>query len=140
MNAYAGMRAAVRNQYSKLGVETAVETASPHRLIEMLLDGAMSRIATAKGHMSRGEVAAKGEQLSWAISIVSSLRGSLNLKDGGDIAGNLDSLYDYMERKLLEANLHNDEKLLDEIYDLLGEIRGGWGAIREQADKIATPA
>lgn len=135
MNTYPGMRAAVRNQYSKLGVATAVEAASPHRLIGMLLDGAMGRVATARGHMQRGETSAKGEQLSWAISILGGLRGSLDLKGGGAIAANLDNLYDYMERKLLEANLHDRLDLLDEVHGLLAEIREGWAAIRTQADQ-----
>jgi flagellar protein FliS len=129
------MRTAVRNQYARLGVTTAVDSASPHRLIEMLLEGAMSRIATAKGHMQRGETSAKGEQLGWAISIVGGLRGSLDMKGGGEIAANLDALYDYMERKLLEANLDDNVQALDEVHGLLAQIRDGWSGIRNYAEQ-----
>jgi flagellar protein FliS len=68
------------NQYSQVAVQSGISAGSPHRLIQMLMDGALERIATAKGHMERGEVAAKGEQISWAISIVEGLRVSLDHK------------------------------------------------------------
>ena len=137
MSTYSGMRTAVHNQYAKLSVATAVESASPHRLIEMLLEGAMSRISTAKGHMQRGETSAKGEQLGWAISIMGGLRGSLDMTGGGEIAANLDALYDYMERKLLEANLDNKVQVLDEVHELLARIRDGWSGIRFHAEQPA---
>lgn len=119
------------NQYRKVGVHAGIADASPHRLIQMLLEGALDKIHVAKGHMSRGEAAAKGKHISWAISIVDGLRSSLDLKAGGELAENLDALYDYMNRRLLEANLRNDVSLLDEVSNLLLEIKQGWDAIPE---------
>ncbi len=120
------------NQYRKVGVHAGIADASPHRLIQMLLEGALDKIHVAKGHMGRGETAAKGKHISWAISIIDGLRSSLDLKAGGELAENLDALYEYMNRRLLEANLHNDEAVLEEVSSLLLEIKQGWDAIPEE--------
>lgn len=130
------------NEYNRIDVQTAVHGASPHRLIQMLLDGALARIAAAQGHMERGEIAQKGDNIGWSISIINSLRDSLNLQAGGEIAANLSSLYEYMERRLLHANLRNDQTALQEVQKLLSELRAGWAGIRDQADApfVATAA
>ena len=116
-------------QYRKNHIQGGVESASPHRLIQMLMEGALEKIATAKQYIAMGEIAKKGEQISWAISIVDSLRACLNMEVGGEIAENLLALYNYMERCLLEANINSDTKKLDEVTDLLTEIKLGWDAI-----------
>ena len=118
------------NQYTKVGVQTGVESASSHRLIQMLLDGALSKISIAGGHMKRGEIPEKGAHISWAISIIEGLRSSLNRESGGELAENLDRLYEYMLRQLVVANLRNDPAVLDEVHGLLAEIRSGWMGIR----------
>jgi flagellar protein FliS len=119
-------------RYARVGLETDVASASPHRLIEMLLDGALAKIATASGHMGRGEIAEKGANISWAISIIDGLRGSLDFERGGEIAANLNSIYEYTMRRLVEANLKNDTQLLDEAYRLIADIRAGWVGIKDQ--------
>jgi len=134
MRALKGTSAAALSQYTQINVHTAVHTASPHRLIEMLLDGALSRIAAAEGHMQRGEIAGKGESIGWAVTIIQGLRGSLNLKAGGTLAENLDQLYDYMCRRLLVANLDNDAGVLREVQQLLMQVRSGWNGIRDQVE------
>ncbi|MBN8735156.1 MAG: flagellar export chaperone FliS [Xanthomonadales bacterium] len=117
------------HQYSRVRTHGGVETASPHQLTAMLFDGALSRIASARGHMERGEIAAKGECISRSIDIIGGLRSSLDLGRGGELAERLDSLYDYMERRLLHANLHDDACALDEVSDLLRPIREAWAGI-----------
>ena len=127
-------------QYRKVDVVSGVETASPHKLIQMLLDGALAKVHAARGLMQQHEVAAKGEQIGWAIAIIGSLRGSLDLQAGGSIATNLDALYDYLLRRLLAANLDNDLNALDEVIRLLSEIRAGWNGIRpDQGDVSPAP-
>ena len=91
--------------YSNVSAHSGVEAASPHRLVAMLMDGALGKIAAARGYMERGEIATKGEMLSLAISIIEGLRGSLDTKAGGELANNLEALYEYMANRLLEANL-----------------------------------
>ena len=116
-------------QYAAVGVEASVTDAKPHYLIQLLLDGVLGRIAAAKGHMQRGDVAQKGECIGQAIGIVSGLRASLNRERGGEIAGNLEALYDYAELRLLQANVQNELAYLDEVSKLLGEIKGAWDSI-----------
>ncbi|MFC1683951.1 flagellar export chaperone FliS [Pseudomonadota bacterium] len=122
-------------QYGKVAVGSEVEFASPHRLVQMLMDGALEKVAAAKGYMASGEIAAKGEHISWAISIIGGLQGALDLESGGEIARNLDDLYDYMTRRLSEANINNDEVILDEVMSLILEIKGAWDAIPESVRK-----
>jgi len=118
--------------YGKISVHSGASYASPHRLITMLLDGALEKISSAKGYMQRGEIANKGNYISWAISIIEGLRLSLDADKGGEIAENLDNLYDYMERRLVEANAKNDDKMLDEVSELLNTIKSAWSEIPAQ--------
>lgn len=119
-------------QYQQMGAHGGVMDASPHRLIQMLLDGAIARILTAKGHMKQNNLAKKGESISSAISIVDGLRNSLDMKKGGEISKNLDALYEYINTVLLKANMNNDINLLNEAGKLLSEIKLGWDAIEPQ--------
>ncbi len=136
---FAGVRNAL-DQYSENAVRTGIESASPHRLIQMLLEGALDKIAAARGHMERGEIQPKGEQVGSAISIIEGLKSSLDKDRGGEIARNLEDLYIYMERRLIEANRDNDTSLLDEVSDLLRQIKEAWDAIADQAAQHATGA
>ena len=126
--AYGAMQA-----YQNTAAESAVSDADPHRLIQLLLQGAVDRIAVARGHIQRGELAPKGESIGKALNIIGGLRGSLNLEQGGDIAQNLQALYSYAEQRLLEANVNNDPARLDEVARLLGEIKGAWETIAPRA-------
>ncbi len=125
MGAFAARLAA----YDRVGVQTGVEGASPHRLILMLMDGALGRIATARGHLDRGEIADKGRNISLAISIIEGLRASLDRNAGGALAENLDELYKYMLERLFDANVRNEPEPLFEVQRLLGEVRAGWAGI-----------
>jgi len=123
--------------YSKVGVASGVEQASPHRLILMLMEGAIEKVAKAKGFMERKEIAKKGSHISWAISIIDGLRASLDKTNGGDIADNLDDLYDYMTRRLIRANLENNPDLLDEVISLLRSIKGAWENVPSALNQAA---
>lgn len=115
--------------YNQVAVQTDVNDASPHRLIQMLLDAALEKIAKAKGFMANKKIQAKGENIGMAISIIDVLRASLDMQSGGDISQNLEALYDYMTRRLTEANVRNDVALLDEVANLLLPIKQAWDAI-----------
>ena len=133
------------HQYGQVGKTTDVAYASPHRLIQMLMEGALEKIAVAKGAMERGDINQKGSFISWAISIIEGLRVSLDPEAGGEIAANLESLYDYMERQLVLANAQNDATLLDEVAVLMRQIKSGWDAIPAEVQAqhgqsaVATP-
>ncbi len=124
----ANVRSAI-SQYGKTGTQSVVEAADPHRLIQMLMEGALDKIAIARGAMDRNDFAVKGEHIGWAVSIINGLRGSLDKEAGGEMAENLDALYEYMGRRLMEANSSNDPAMLDEVSGLLREIKSGWDAI-----------
>jgi len=110
-----------------------VAAADPHRLVVMLMDGALERIATARGLMSNGTgVADKAQLLQRAVAIIDELRSSLNLKAGGELAHNLDALYEYMCMRLVQANSSNRPEWLDEVSRLLNEIRSAWLALPAQ--------
>lgn len=116
--------------YAKVGVESGVAAANPHRLILMLLEGAMVAIGDARRHLLCRDMAAKGIAISKAIMIIDDgLRVSLDLKDGGELAQHLHALYEYMSRTLLFASAHNDIAKLDEVKRLLAEIKEAWEAI-----------
>lgn len=120
-------------QYQQIDAQSAVAFASPHRLIQMLMDGALESLSKAKGHIQRGEVAARGEQISRTIDIIGGLKDGLNLEAGGELAANLDALYDYMQRRLLEANINADIALVDEVIDHLRTLKEAWDAIGEHS-------
>jgi len=115
--------------YQSAAAHGGVAASDPHRLIVMLLDGALERIATARGCMQRNETAEKARLINRAMSIVGELRNSLDLRNGGQIAASLAELYDYMCRRLLLATTQNKVEMLDEISTLLHEIRTAWLAI-----------
>ena len=109
--------------------DVLIDDASPHQLITMLLDGAIERVTSAVGAMERGEIGATGESIGKAISIVDNLRVSLDQQKGGQISENLASLYEYMTRRLLEANATKDTAMLAEVASLLKEIKVAWDQV-----------
>ncbi|MCD6008378.1 flagellar export chaperone FliS [Halomonas sp. IOP_31] len=122
------------NAYARMGVETGVMSASPHQLIVMLFDGAQASLRAARLHLQQGNMAEKGKALSKAIDIVNNgLSASLDHDKGGEIAGRLVSLYDYVVRLLMQANLHNDLQRIDEAARLLDDIGTAWRDIAPAA-------
>ena len=118
-------------QYKKVGTESNIAFASPHRLIQMLFEGAIEKISIARGAMERGDIPVKGKNIGWAISIIEGLRTSLDMDAGGEIANNLQALYTYMEEKLALANADNDLAGLDEVAKLLKTVKSAWDQISE---------
>ena len=121
-------------QYRQLGLETQINNASPHRLIQLLMDGALERMNGAKAAMERGDAATKGVLIGKSMGIISGLRSSLDMSvEGTDLPERLDNLYDYMGRRLLEASTFNKVEMLTEVIDLLKTVKSGWDAIEPQA-------
>lgn len=119
------------NAYKSVDRDAAILVANPHELIAKLLSGAIDSITMAKQFMQKNDIAAKSRYISSAIAIISDgLRGCLNMEAGGEIAANLDALYDYMLRRLISAHAHNDPAILDEVISLLREIKLGWDGIK----------
>jgi flagellar secretion chaperone FliS len=126
------------NAYARVGVETGVMSASPHRLIAMLYAGARQAVAQARLHTQQGRVGPRGEAIGKAIRIVEEgLRASLNRDAGGDIATRLDALYAYIARRLLTANIEASEGMLTEVDRLLATLETAWTGIGPEAERIA---
>lgn len=120
--------------YTNVGVESNVIAADPHRLISMLYQGALLAIANAKNAIQRKDIPAKCAAISKAMLIIDEgLNASLDKKVGGELAGNLSSLYNYMCTRLAQANVKSDVAALDEVSTLLADLKGAWDNIRPGA-------
>ncbi len=128
MNAFQSPSAMLK-EYSAIGVQTGVEDANAHRLILMLMNGALDKINTATGFIQRNDRPGKAQNISRAIAIIDGLRDSLDMEAGGEIAINLDNLYEYMTLRLSEANISDDVALLAEVHRLMSQIKNGWEGI-----------
>ena len=115
--------------YQSVSVHGSVAGADPHRLVLMLMDGVLERLVVARACIERGDVSRKAQLLHSCTTLIAELRGSLNVKDGGELARNLSDLYEYMARQTLRANAENKPELIKEVTSLLSEIRGAWVAI-----------
>lgn len=138
MNAMRGAAAYAKgaSAYARVGVESGVMSASPHQLIVMLFDGALASMRAARLHMQNGNMAEKGKAISKALDIVNNgLLAALDVERGGEVAERLASLYDYIARRLLAANLRNDPETLDEASRLLEDIGSAWREIGSRASE-----
>ena len=118
--------------YQQIDAQSRIEDASPHRLIQLLMERALAKIGLARTQMSENKIAEKGNSISDAISIINGLQASLNHKADKRMSENFDALYAYMMRRLLEANLKNDASILDEVTGLLRELKEAWDAIADE--------
>ena len=124
-------------QYRRLSVESQVEQASPHRLIELLFDSAIMRLKQAQQALACGDISEKGRLLGRVQEILATLRSSLSISeqrtdtsiDEQELPLNLDALYDYCQRRLLKANIDNDSAGLLEAQQLLATVQEAWQGI-----------
>lgn len=118
------------SQYQQVNTAALVENASPHKLTQMLMQGCLQRLAEAKGALQRKDVPTKGLAIGKAIDIIGGLQISLNKEvPGSTLPQQLDSLYAYMQQRLLEANLKNDMAMVDEVAGLMRTVKEGWDGI-----------
>ena len=126
-------------QYQNVHNQSAVADASPYQLVTMLFGGVLDNLAAAKGAIARNDIALKGEKIGRAIEIIDNLRATLDMEIGGSVAQNLRDLYDYMETRLLRANIDSDATMVDEVAGLMIEVKLGWDAIPEGQRDIPKP-
>ncbi len=115
--------------YGEVKVTTGVSKSNNVELIQMLFDGLIESLATAKGHIQHNNIAEKSKAIARASRIVLGLQGALDFDKGGELATNLNELYNYITRRLLHVNARNDLAALDEIHGLMTEIRGAWETV-----------
>ncbi len=129
------------NTYKTVGLETSVAVANPHQLVALLFEGLLQSLSAAKSSMSTGDIAAKGRSISRAVRILEEgLKAGLDTSRGGELAGNLYSLYEFCIFRITEANLKNDTKLIDEAIALIHPVADGWRQIQGDAAVQAATA
>ena len=133
-------QASALGQYQSVGTYSAVSAADKLRLVHLMMQGARDRIGQARAHLRRGEISAKGEQTSRAIALVDGLRASLDEGEGGQIARNREKRDRYMIRRLLSANLNDDEGALDEVANLMAELQDAWKGVLDQSQQVMNEA
>ena len=121
------------DEYRSSGVLGSVERSDAHGLVNLLFKGAIDHLLAANGHIERKQKQEKATRISKAIAILDGLRSSLNIVEGGEIAQNLDDLYDYMQRRLVVANADGDISITNEVMSLLREIQEAWNSIPNEA-------
>ena len=121
-------------QYQKVNSHAQISEASPHRLVQMLMEGGLDRMAQAKGALGRGDIAQKGLLIGKAVDIIGGLREGIDAEKAKEDESlqQLDSLYGYMVQRLTNANLKNDPEIIDEVMGLLVTVKSGWDAIADQ--------
>ena len=125
--------------YQRVSVETAVSEASPHQLVNMLLEGLLKNVGSARVSLERGDIAAKGKQINNAVRIIDEgLRPALNLAQGGALAANLNDLYRFCLMRLTQANISNDEAILAEVIRVIEPVADGWKQIGAQVSGQTT--
>ena len=125
------------NEYLTTKNESALADATPHKLIEMLFDGALESIAKATGAITADNAMVLGESIGKAVSIIDSLQAMLDADRGGEIAGNLGELYEYIGRRLLQVSKDRDPEILREVAGLVREIKSGWDAMPPELKSAA---
>jgi flagellar protein FliS len=116
-------------QYKRINTESALEHASPHQLIQMLMNGALERLVQAKAAMEHGDIALKGHLIGKTTAILAGLQNNLDPIQSPDLVDKLNALYDYMQRRLFEANIKNDPGMIDEVSDLMRTVKSSWEEI-----------
>jgi len=124
--------------YRKVSVDSNMAVATPHRIIQMLLAGALERLAQAKLAIENNDIANRGVLIGKAIGIVNGLNGSLNMDAGSEVAGNLTQLYDFMLVRMSEANINNDPQAIDDVVSILKTIKEGWDAIPQDMHELTS--
>jgi flagellar protein FliS len=125
-------------QYQKVNTTSEVLDADPHRLIQLLMEAALTRMAQAKGAIVRGDMESKSQLLGRVMEIIQTLQSSLDHSQGGEISANLERLYDYMNRRLVQATHGNDLEMIEEVMGLLLELKTGWDGIRDEYIKSSS--
>lgn len=125
-------------QYKNVNLHAAVEGATPHELISMLFKGALEALAKAGGAIERKDISLRTQQINKASEIIVNLKGTLNLEAGGEVAANLDALYDYMLRTLMQANRENSAEKVAEVAGLVSEVFQGWAEIPAEEHKTTS--
>ncbi|RUO29897.1 flagellar export chaperone FliS [Aliidiomarina sedimenti] len=121
------------NAYQSVGGRDQATTADPYQLIQMLMNGALQKLAISKGAMERKDLETKSENLTKALSIVSALQEGLDMTVDSEVVNNMFDLYDYMKRQIVEAMAENKLEAVDNCLLVMRNLKEGWDAIPVEA-------
>ncbi|MDD8058615.1 flagellar export chaperone FliS [Shewanella metallivivens] len=133
------MRSSLKS-YRKVSLDSEISVASPHRIVQMMFAGGLERLAQSRYAIENKNMSDKGVFIGKAIGIVNGLNNSLNMDAGGEIAGNLSQLYDFIIMKATEANLNNDVQAIDDAVSVLRTLKEGWDAIPQDQHHLTSEA
>ena len=137
---FAAYQPRAASAYQRINVETSMHTIDQHQLVSLLYEGVLNAIATARGALARGDVLTKCNSVSKAVRIIEEgLMTALDREAGGELAQNLEALYDYSLRRLILANAHNDDAMLAEVAHLFEPIAQGWNQIKTPTAAAVAP-
>jgi flagellar protein FliS len=114
-----------------MNAQTQLTDASPHKVIQLLMAGAIDRLIKVSALMEN-QAGGYHDMLSNSIDIILALNSALDMEKGGEISANLNALYDYMQLQLVQANIENDHKKVDEVIELIKKIKDGWDQISDR--------
>jgi flagellar protein FliS len=127
-------RARAASAYKNVGMETSVNAADPHELVNLLFTALLQSLSAIQSALQRGDNGTKVREIGRSIRLLDEgLGASLNEQQGGELAGNLRALYDYCVMRLTQANMKNDLSLVEEVQRLITPLAQGWTQIRAQA-------
>lgn len=115
--------------YRKESIKSDLASADPHRIIQLLMQGALEKLALGKGCIDRSDLAGKAEALTRAVEIINALRDALDRDANPELVDNLESLYDYMVVRITEASVKKDTSILEQVMGLILQIKGAWDQI-----------
>ncbi|WP_299569679.1 flagellar export chaperone FliS [uncultured Shewanella sp.] len=133
------MRGSIKS-YRKVSLDSEIAVASPHRIIQMMFDGALLRLAQSRYAIETQDLQGKGVAINKAIGIINGLNNSLNMDVKDSVASNLSDLYDFMLRRISEANMNNDVKAIDDVTGILRTIKEGWDSIPQDMHQMTSEA
>lgn len=133
------MRSSLQS-YRKVSLDSEIAVASPHRIIQMMFAGALERLAQSRFAIERNDLQNKALYIGKAIGLINGLNSSLNMDAGGEIASNLNDLYEFMLVKITEANINNDVQAIDDVTGILKIIKEGWDAIPQDQHHLTSEA
>lgn len=122
--------------YRKDSIKSDLASADPHRIIQLLMQGALEKLALGKGCIERSDWEGKSASLTRAVEIINALRDALDRDVNPELVDNLESLYEYMTVRITEASATKDISIIDQVMGLLLQIKGAWDQI-SPADKQA---
>ena len=118
-------------------LEDRILSADPLELVHLLYQAGMAAVGDARRHLAAGEILARARSISKACDILTELASSLDYQRGGAISERLGQLYDYMQRRLVEANLQQTDAPLAEVESLLTTLKEAWDGVRQEGKPIA---